>query len=426
MWYWDGTALNQDIDAYLEIARHLARGEGFSRGDPPEATAYRPPLYPLMVAGLFSIGGGPWLLGALQVVLGTLTTALTLRCGQLLDLGWGRFIAAGFVAFDPLLIRYTTLPMTETLCAMLVVLWCWAVLEFPWTRNSSLEIQSDSQPQALIHGFLHGACFGLICLCRPAFLGALGLAAICCIAMPKLRWRCSACTTSRPIQPAPSAWSAVASLAGLAIVLSPWVVRNAVVIGKPTPATTHGGYTVLLANNPTFYREVLRGTPGAVWEEKSLLAWQQALEQDLKQDGISPSNEVARDAWMYRRARANILAEPISFLQACSYRSGCFWALAPSRAANGLGTFESWCITLFYGLVSVGLVLGVLSMTGTEWDRWRPLLLLPVTLWLTHLVYWTDTRMRTPVVPVLALLAARGFVAPRSHPFQSRFRRALK
>jgi hypothetical protein len=420
MLFRDGSALNHDLDAYLEIAHHLVQGEGFSLGNPLHPTAYRPPLYPLLIAGLFKLGGGIWVLGGFQVVLGVLTTALTLRCGRLLNLGWGQFIAGVFVAFDPLLIRYTTLPMTETLCAALVMLWCWVMLEFPVQRSQSGWTDAvEFATRTGIRGSIHGVCFGLICLCRPAFLAAAGLATLWIIATQMIHWwkRKTSHTTSTP-ENSKRLRSVIgpqlACLTGLVIVLAPWVVRNSLVIGKPTPATTHGGYTILLANNPVFYNEVLDAQWGAVWEENSLLKWQQELEQDLQRDGIPVSDEVARDAWMYHQARSNIRAQPLTFVRACLYRCVCFWSLAPSSKANRLGATASWFITLFYGLISVGALLGLVRLTKLEWSRWSPLLLLPLTLWITHLVYWTDTRMRAPVTPILALLAARGIT--KFHP----------
>ena len=40
----------------------------------------------------------------------------------------------------------------------------------------------------------------------------------------------------------------------IVIVLSPWMIRNLVVLGEPVWTTTHGGYTLALANNPVYYR----------------------------------------------------------------------------------------------------------------------------------------------------------------------------
>ena len=39
----------------------------------------------------------------------------------------------------------------------------------------------------------------------------------------------------------------------------------ALIFGVPVWTTTHGGYTLALANNEVYYRDVLNGSPGAVW-----------------------------------------------------------------------------------------------------------------------------------------------------------------
>ena len=40
-------------------------------------------------------------------------------------------------------------------------------------------------------------------------------------------------------------------------VLLPWAVRNALVLAEPIITTTHGGYTLALANNEVYYRDIL-------------------------------------------------------------------------------------------------------------------------------------------------------------------------
>ena len=49
---------------------------------------------------------------------------------------------------------------------------------------------------------------------------------------------------------------------GVLLVLSPWAIRNQLQFGRPIVTTTHGGYTLLLANNPEFY-DWLRSGSGA-------------------------------------------------------------------------------------------------------------------------------------------------------------------
>ena len=44
-----------------------------------------------------------------------------------------------------------------------------------------------------------------------------------------------------------------------------------------------------------------------------------------------------------------------------------------------------------------------------EWNcAWRPVLVLIVSFTAVHSIYWADMRMRAPLVPAIALLAAAG------------------
>ena len=49
------------------------------------------------------------------------------------------------------------------------------------------------------------------------------------------------------------------SSAGFLLAISPWVTRNFVEFQTFIPATTHGGYTLALGNNPDYYRDVING-----------------------------------------------------------------------------------------------------------------------------------------------------------------------
>ena len=47
--------------------------------------------------------------------------------------------------------------------------------------------------------------------------------------------------------------------------LAPWAIRNQIVVGRPIVSTTHGGYTLLLGNNPSFYDHLRTAPRGTVW-----------------------------------------------------------------------------------------------------------------------------------------------------------------
>ncbi|MCA9069487.1 MAG: hypothetical protein KDA84_11210, partial [Planctomycetaceae bacterium] len=50
---------------------------------------------------------------------------------------------------------------------------------------------------------------------------------------------------------------------------------------------------------------------------------------------------------------------------------------------------------------------GLVRLRGRDWSIWWPLVLMIATFCAVHLVYWSNTRMRAPVMPAVALLAVR-------------------
>ncbi len=111
--------LTQDRDLYLGIANELRTGHGYCTpgSDPPRPTAFRPPLYPLL---LWLMGGGPLGVATLHLALASLmvvTTGIAARRMSGNHPLW--VLAPAIVAVDPLLLLYSRQPMTETLCACL-------------------------------------------------------------------------------------------------------------------------------------------------------------------------------------------------------------------------------------------------------------------------------------------------------------------
>ena len=263
--------------------------------------------------------------------------------------------------------------------------------------------------------------------------------------------------------------------------------------------TTHGGYTLHLANNPVFYGEVVRGPAGAVWDGGSLWRWQTvqagAFENEVglgwyemddrgllavppegwvgRPDELpvgllllelaprpgfaeagqvrvtrpmglvrvdwgpvgfsGPTFELARDRWHRDAALAAIGDDPLGFARAVPVRVARFWGPAPlGEAADGLPAAAWWAVC-FWNLAVFALAAGgivrvwglsssplapspftpkpdacVRLRGGESGTNWRPVLLLPVALTAVHAVYWSNARMRAPVVPALAVLAAAG------------------
>jgi hypothetical protein len=375
--------LSIDRDAYLAIAENLVAGNGFCSvvGQP---TAFRPPLYPLLLAACLSLGG-TIAIAVVQIGLGTATVGLTWRLAR--NAGLARkiaFVAGLLVAVDPLLLELTSQPMTETLFAFLTT-----ALLCSLTRPTGLKIERP---------IVSGVLFGLAALCRPsiwAFGGLwIGFVAIR-IARSFFRKELSAETVN---------WRGGITVAIVAVaVVSPWALRNWSVFGRPILMTTHGGYTLALGNNEFFDADVVSGRE-RVWSGDSLRKWKQDSERRLAEAGVRQGDELTRDAALSRQAVEWIRAKPSRFVAACWLRVKRFWAVRPQRQDTGSENV-SFAIGLWYTAVTLA-GLGGLLRHRTSWGRWTAGILLALSLTALHTVYWSNMRMRSPLVPVVSVFAA--------------------
>jgi 4-amino-4-deoxy-L-arabinose transferase-like glycosyltransferase len=373
-----------DPDNYLPLARSLAEGRGFSIAGKP--TAYRPPLYPLILTPLVSaFGERPWpAIAALHLVLGAGTVALTGMAAYRLGLGRNRaLLAAGIVAIDPTLVWQTRSVMTETLAAFLLA-------------AALATLARQAMPVGFPGTFGGGLLLGLGALCRPSLLpGALlaGLAAG--IARP-------AAEGQRRI------WRAGGIGLGVLVVLTPWAWRNVQAVGEPVWTTTHGGYTLALANNPAYYRDVLHGSSGRVWTGHDQWLWWDSVNTQTK--GFS---EPQADRYLRNKAIRLAIDQPHDFLLASWNRLLRFWSVAPAAAVYPAAVRWGTAIVTLPVLLAFLVGLG----QPATW-RW-PAVVAPcliVGLSTVHLLYWTDMRMRSPIVPAIAIVAAQAslpLVIPR-------------
>ncbi len=441
--------LTDDLDAYVGIAQSLGDGRGYSSPDTSTPTAYRPPLFPLLLAPLIPLIGVKWGVAVLQCVTGIGTVFLTWKLGRALQLQIGAFVAAALVAIDPILLYYGTYPMTEVCCACFMTAWLLCVVRAETgsrdcrTRTAST-VDNSSSTISLRSRFASGVFFGLAALCRPT-VWITGAIYAGYWLIQKFRTRTVANNVDRDGHSIRGRSASVGGLVrcfpileicGVICITGPWMIRNQLVLDSPIVTTTHGGYTLLLANNPTFYREVVDQPWGAYWEEQSLLNWQSELEQQIDRASPPVVTEPERDRWMYDEAYRIIRAEPATFLKACCKRFLWFWNLTPlisSESRLPAGLF--WVIAIYYGIITCLMLIGLFrfgSSVMLQWGRYKNMpagsvksarnrfftnawfvILMPIIAFsAAHLVYWTNMRMRGPVVPMIALLVALACVKP--------------
>lgn len=389
-------SLHEDRDAYLAIATQL-RERGEFASSPGNLTAYRPPLYPLVVVPIAIPDWAP-ARGALHLVLSMATLCLIWRIAGRLELpDWGRLAAVAICAVDPLLVRYLAFSMTETLSAFLATLLLDRLLVLRANRSAW-------------NGLAAGLTFGLCVLTRPTFWVFGMLLPVATFLFQ--RWGCGgqAARTSLIQSPGPGT---IATILATGLTVAPWVMRNYLMFGTPILMTTHGGYTILLGNNTAYYQEVVEQPWGTVWDGSrgpGQSAWINSLSAEMERQEVL--SEVDQDRWMNRRAWRTIGQHPVTFLKACRLRFYSFWSVIPGGEwSSSVPRQVILGLAVWYSLIWIGFVAGLLNLL---WScrrfpefcfRWTPTVLLVLSLVLVHLVYWTDARMRAPVMPMIALIA---------------------
>jgi 4-amino-4-deoxy-L-arabinose transferase-like glycosyltransferase len=472
-----GLRAGNDPDGYWRLAENLVAHGTFGEGDVP--TAYRPPLYPLLLTGCVACGDyGRAAVGVLHVLLGVATVGIVFALGRRWGLGRrGAAVAALLVACDPILLTWSAQVMTETLAAFLtaaglLILTIAGSQRLPENRNESAHIPGAVGSRLLSSSLfcsnvvgqaLAGIVLGMAALCRPALL----LWALAAVAV--LWWQSFAkgVRVSKTDSRRPTAAGRIASVLcvpwafclGVILVLTPWAIRNQIQFSRPILTTTHGGYTLLLANNPAFYDWLRTGALGSVW---------QADQFNADWDARRPAYELQADRQAYTEALETIRRDPGTFFHACLVRIGRFWSPLPhqlttdetplrrlSRYAVGLWYVAEFALALL-GLWRLALQRGegrgergekearargespdaqdALTPTLSQSERgeglpaalalppsavplssspWLWGFLLVVCLLASHAVYWTDMRMRAPVMPVVAMVAAAGLAIRR-------------
>jgi hypothetical protein len=426
-------ALNQkldaDVDQYRQLAENLRQHHVYGRQGQGEIhpTAFRPPLYPLLLAGTSPDGTvGRWQVMILHLLMAIASAWIMILLARASGLGQASWLAGLLVTVDPILFYQSTQLMTETLATLLALLLLFALLRSGEGR----------EPRWMLAA---GTIAGLAILCRPTFLAFAGLAWL--LLAVRRRWK--------PMM----LFSAAA-----AVVLVPWIVRNSLVLGKPVLTTTHGGYTLLLGNNPHFYEHLRTAPWGSTWKPDRFdsdvkgIRWGMGgwhvpgatghQDEEVPAPGrpwdfdsktphsyhrlyaeVHEWGEVEDDQFAYQLAFHSIRAEPASFAWSCLVRLGRLWSPFPHQVDSheSIAAFLLRRGTAVWYLVILSAAIAGCWRRRSAWktDPWIWGLLLCLSFSLVHTFYWSNIRMRAPLMPFV-YLAALGCLASRgSSPARS-------
>jgi len=243
---WDGRSPVYDAAAYATIAERIADGDGFTlgAGATQPASNYSPGV-PLVASGIYGVSGGTNERFARLVLalVGTLAVLFAFLIGRRLGGPAAGLVGAAAVAVYPALLEYQGMLMGEPLAATLL---SGAVLAMLWAADpgqgggragpvagqgssSSQAAGEDPVPHATRARWLvPGLLLGALVLVRPEYLGIGVLLAVVVLAWDRDEWRLGLA-------------KAGLLLAGVALVVAPWTVRNAVVLDRLVPVSTGGG-----------------------------------------------------------------------------------------------------------------------------------------------------------------------------------------
>jgi hypothetical protein len=415
----DPTGLS-DPAIYRAAAGSIAAGDGYASllG---ESTAYYPPGYPFLLGGiqwvLDAVGAGGALTAAnaaVHALLGGVAAGAAVVAGREVaaaaDAGPAAvrrtgLVAGGVLALWPNLVLYGSTMLSETLSVALGAVALAALLR--WSSRVAAVDGGRPATAALVVAAL---ALGAATLVRPQ-------ASLVTVPAAALAWALGGLGRRRVLL------GTGALVAGVALFVVPWTVRNAVVMDHPVPLSTNTGDNLCIG-----------------FHEGATGGFVQTPECDTGNRYVEgPAVEVPRDGVNRDRALRWIAANPLE-LPGLSLRK--LWityrsdrdalAAAESYGAGPLvgdttrRTLGAFLDLAWWALAAAALV-GTASLAGRVVRRGVAqrspvllvLLLVTVSATLVPVLFFGDPRFKFAVAPQVAALAAWG-VCARGAPGRDR------
>jgi len=367
-----------DSQSYWSLARAIAAGEPYRYGS-LDSAAFRTPGYPMLLAPLFlAAGDNPPILAARLVgaVLGTLATAGVWWLGRTLFSPAAGWVAGGVAAVYPGAVVPSVLVLSEAAFAPL-----WVAQWMLWVKAW----QAGSLRATVCWGLAAGVAAGAATLVRPGWLLFVPFAALVGVAFGPRRRR--------------QVGLAVVIAMGLVVVMAPWWVRNARVLGRPVLTTTQLGASLYDGLNPAadgssrmqfvdaFVEEELSKRPADGDEPLEL-----RLDRRLREAALE---------WAGKHPAATTRLAGVKLLR--------MWNVWPNEPSLSSGAIRA---VVAAGYVPV-LLLGVWGAVRTIRSGWPYVLCWLPAVYLTgiHVVFVSSIRYREPAMLGLVVLAAGAVVA---------------
>jgi 4-amino-4-deoxy-L-arabinose transferase-like glycosyltransferase len=361
-------AVQSDAAGYLELARNVAAGKGFTQ-DGVTPMVYRPPLFSALLGGWFFLTGTSSALSA--AVFQSLVHATGVLVAFLLfleltpSLAWAAG-AALFLAVNPLLVTRVVFVLQEPTLLLFTTLAVWLTVRW---------IKASSTPRVA----LAGAAWGLCTLAKVVvwFVPFLLLAMSFLPGRLRVEWEKK---------------ETAALVLCFAAVIAPWTIRNYIHFHRFIPVNGQG--EGMLKWNVS-HAEIPGEPPGV------------RIIEELDRQGITGEARTAR-YWRY------VFDHPVYFLGYRTARNAVHFAAPPRDWWIARGHFLPgehrtgfWILS---ALFHIPLYFLLLLRTG-QWWKGRVssdigfLVILYWAYWAEHTITWGDPRFGLAVYPLLVALA---------------------
>jgi 4-amino-4-deoxy-L-arabinose transferase-like glycosyltransferase len=367
------------------VADALVTGQGYA--DPfighTGPTTWVPPLYPLLLAGVFKMSGvytlrSAWIILAINSFFSALTALTTYeiaaRCFNRRVAVWSAWIWALYPAAMQYAVRWVWDMTVSTWLLSLILVVALRMRRIGEVQSNSA-VLPDNDGRTLRRWLVFGILWGLLALSNPSLLLFLPACALWMLHGSRQRRR----------------QVGFASMSALVFILcvSPWMIRNAFVFHRFIPMRANFGAELYLGNGP--------GAMGFLMEYNhpyeapdQLRLYKQMGEVDYAQmRGRLAKKYIERNPGLFFR---NSLKRLYFFWISVPHPSDQAWYIEAVRAAN-------FAFASIAGLF--GLVLALKRHKPAAWLFAWAFLLIP-------LIYYFVTvhaRFRSPLEPLIAILS---------------------
>lgn len=370
----DNSGIGSWSDQGGDIALNLLQGRGYvtSYYSFDDLRSFRMPGLPLVLYAIWSVFGYSIVIPKLiMAVVSALSCVLIALLGEKLFNQRVAIMAGLGAALCESFVRWTGTLGAETLAIFFltggVLLFC--------TPPPRLSATWKLVPS--------GIMLGLLALTRPAYLPYAALVTLIFLVARHPKWEARA---------------VMAFAATVIVMLSPWVVRNAIVHQRLVITSTEGGLTFLEANNPVSLRSSGDWVPQFSQTLPALRAQARAF------------SEVDFDKLMYRKGFEYVRGDLTNYARVFMLRISYLWEPVPHLRGD-LSRKHIVVMALWWGnLYALAIVAFVSIRPWKQAEHWP---ILAAFLWVSIVsgIFWSQVRYRAPLEPFIIMYAAVGLDA---------------